>query len=797
MSTFSYEYKDGTSGVTTRIAGCGKGIIRVTHTKRDSFLPPESPVVTGKEQNELFIEESEDSVRVKSENITVVIRKPNGSLAFESTDGKALLCEPRRRPHILSDKPVVLNRMDSSKEAKVRMSVDGMRADGESAGSYVDRTAYECRQNFVFDADEALYGLGSHEEGYGNLRGKTRQLYQQNTKAVVPVLVSTKGWGILFDMGCHMVFHDDAEGSYLWADCTDELNWYFFYGDGSYASIMECYRRLTGATPLLPLYSLGFIQSKERYKDADELLAVADEYRRRQVPLDMVVQDWQTWPEGQWGWKTFDRTRYPDPDELTRQLHERNVKMMISVWPTMGGDLNENRKEMLEHGCMLGNNAIYNAFLPEARKLYWKQANEGLFSHGIDAWWCDCTEPFECDWFGNIKPEPCVRATINTAEAKKYVDPTRISLFSLYHSEGIYSGQRGVTDKKRVLNLTRSSYAGQHRYATITWSGDISAKWETLRRQVPEGLNFCATGEGYWSLDIGAFFPGSYDPWFIDGDYDDGVDDLGYRELFVRWTQLGACLPCMRAHGQRTPREIWRFGEKGTMFYDALEKTINLRYHLVPYMYGLMEELSRKGIPMLRVPALAFPEDKALRANDTELMIGDAILARPVTHPMLYGPGSEKIENPQTTVDVQLPAGCVWYPLGCDEPLQGGTTIRTEVPLDVLPLYVKAGTILPWGASVQHTGELSQKPLSLIVYPGKDAEYSLYEDEGDGYGYEKGEFSRIPMSWNEKDGTLTVGEREGSYPGMREERVFLVSRVGQKPQEILYTGREVTVKLPR
>ena len=260
---------------------------------------------------------------------------------------------------------------------------------------------------------------------------------------------------------------------------------------------------------------------------------------------------------------------------------------MVSIWPIMkpGGD---NWQELHDHGFLLGNQANYDAFNPAARACYWQQANRGLFAHGIDAWWCDCTEPFEADWKGAIKPEPEERLRINTEEAKRYLDPGLINVYSLLHSEGIYKGQREVTEAKRVVNLTRSAYLGQQRYATITWSGDVVATWDTLHRQIADGLNFCVTGVPYWTTDIGAFFvQRKPDLWFWSGDYDAGVDDLGYRELFVRWFQFGAFLPMFRPHGTDTPREIWRFGEPGEPMYDALAKSLQLRYRLLPYIYSL------------------------------------------------------------------------------------------------------------------------------------------------------------------------------------------------------------------
>lgn len=781
------------NGVTTRVQAVADGIFRVTHTKRGEFLESKSDIVpySGKTDAE-FTQEKGASIFTRGA-LSVHISDETGALSFFAGQ-RRLLSEPAKRPHTLVEKPVYINHFDPDAPIEQVRGVDGVRAYAKPSETVLDRTAYEAQQRFVFEPGDALYGLGSHEEGYGNLRGRSRLLYQHNLKAVVPVLVSTGGWGIVFNMGCQMAFHDDADGSYLWAECTDELDWYFFYGK-DYVNLMEKYRLLTGSAPLLPKYALGYIQSKERYVTAEEMEGVADEYRRRGVGLDMLVLDWQSWPEGQWGYKTFDRTRFPDPKGFTDRLHEKNVRLMISVWPSMTGDKNGDRAQMLEKGYMLGNRTMYDAFNPDARALYWKQANEGLFANGIDAWWCDDSEPFESDWNGELKREPIDRARVNTAEAKIYLDPAKISLYSLYHSMGIYQGQRGVTSEKRVVNLTRSSYAGQHRYAAVTWSGDVSATWETLRRHIPEGLNFCATGEGYWSMDIGAFFSaGGKGAWFFDGNFDRGCEDLGYRELVARWMQFGALVPMMRAHGTGTPREIWRFGEKGEMFYDAIADAIRLRYHLVPYLYTLMNELHEKGAASMRVPALVFPEDKALGKVEDELMLGDVILAKPVTRPMYYLPESKKIEA-DTHESVYLPAGRGWYALNDEAHFEGGQTVTVDAPIGVMPLFVREGAILPWGADVAYTGELAGKPLEIRVYPGADGDFTLYDDAGDGYGYEQGEASRVRFVWNDKEKTLKIGARQGQYPGMPKAQTLLVHLAGGETKEIEYSGEEINVKL--
>lgn len=754
---------------TTEIRLLEHNIVKITRGMKYDLPLKEKDYILSLGPGNGKVSETERTYEIGNDVIRVQLDRDTGAICFMTGEGKVLLKAPEIR---MQEKPVILYEY-SDEEVVYEESIDGVRARTRRGTPVTDRIGLNARQTFLLDEDEAVYGLGSHEEGYGNLRGKTRNLYQQNMKACVPALVSTRGWELVFAMGGLISWSDSGDGAAVWVECADSYEFYFLYGDGSYQSIMPLYAALTGTTPLLPASAMGYIQSKERYKDAEELIATVAEYRRREVPLDVIVLDWQSWPEGQWGYKVFDTTRFPDPAAMTEKLHEMGASMMISIWPSMVGDANRNRDEMLEHGYMLGNRTIYNAFKPEARKLYWKQARDGLFRYGIDAWWCDCTEPFEADWHGSVKMEEHERVTANTDEARKYFDPTELSTYSFHHSRGIWEGQRAETDRKRVFNLTRSSWTGQHRYGTVTWSGDTAATWKTLRNQIPEGMNFCATGEAYWTNDAGAFFVRNGEPWFYCGDYDDGVDDPGYRELYTRWMQYAAFLPLMRSHGTDTPREIWQFGEKGTPYYDAIEKAIRIRYKLFPYLYSLMGETWKNGMPMMRVPALMFPEDKALRDARYEMMLGDALLVRPVTEP----------DCKET--EVILPAGCEWYDLFTGERFAGGQTIRVHVTLDTIPVFIRGGSILPTVPVCRNTGEAAKAPLTLTVVPGADASFTLYEDTGDSYDYEKGQYSRTLLHWDDAQKTLSMEKEDtGWMPPEREIRV----RIFGTDREMLIPG---------
>ena len=706
-----------------------------------------------------------------TKNYVLELAKSTGRIVIRKGD-RIVMAEAEQNGKLLSEFDSYKNIFSDESDIKTSGSVDGVRVNADNYKKVFYKKLYKCKLSFSFQDQEALYGFGSHEEGVGNLRGKYRELYQQNLKACIPYFYSTNGYGCLFNANCFMEFHDDAHGSYVWLDAAEELDYYIICGDG-FDQVTAGYRYLTGSVPMLPKWAFGYCQSKERYVDAEELMQVVEEYRRREIPLDLIILDWQSWPmDGGWGQKTFDPKRFPNPEKMLEEIHNENVKFMISIWPIMTGDC-ENQKEMKKEGCMLGNQSTYNAFSKKARDLYWKQANEGLFQKGVDAWWCDCTEPFENDWYGSIKPEPFERVNLNTQIAKKYIEEDQISAFSLMHSKGIYEGQRKTSDAKRVVNLTRSAYAGQHRYATITWAGDTSANWETLKRHIPEGVNFCAAGEPYWTVDIGAFFVRRREQWFWNGEYEDGCRDLGYRELYTRWLQYAVFLPMFRSHGTDTPREIWQFGEKGTLFYDAIEKFIKLRYRLLPYIYSLAGMVTHKNYTMMRALAFDF-QDEEVKQIDHQFLFGPALMICPITRPMYYTSGSKKMEHADKTQRVYLPKGADWYDFWTGEWYEGGQYIIKEYPIDRMPIFVKAGSILPMSDAVAYTGLQKECDITLRVYAGNDAEFELYEDEEDNYHYENGAYAWTKFSWKEETKQLSIGQPSGEFEGRVKDRIYQV-----------------------
>lgn len=804
-----------------RITFITDSIARITTTQGRDFVDKPSRIVTAQPGKVSFdLRENSEEYTLSTRALTITINKTTGALAFRDSTGKLFVRESDRGGRSLTSKPITRNIFPQNTSITFEQSIDGARASATNYETTVDRDAFEAKLELILSDDEAIFGLGSHEEGYGNLRGRSRDLYQQNMKAVVPHLVSTRGYSILLDCSSLMTFHDDASGATWWADAVDELDFYFIHG-GDFAGVMRGYRHLTGPTPLPPKWAFGYVQSKERYVTADEMISIVEKYRRRNIPLDCIVLDWKSWPNGAgWGQKSFDPARFSNPPAFISKLHELHVRIMVSIWPIMTGGC-ANQRELHDHHLMLGNNSTYNAFSPEARALYWQQANCGLFTHGVDAWWCDCTEPFEADWTGATKPPPAERLRINTEASKLYIDAADINAYSLLHSQGIYKGQRSVTDAKRVLNLTRSSYAGQHRYATVTWNGDICATWETLRNCIPEGLNFTATGEAYWTVDAGGFFVGSNpDLWFWGGDYpagtrgltpmdalapdpaDTGSTDLGFFELYTRWLQYAAFLPMFRSHGTDVAREIWRFGEQGSIFYDAIADCIRLRYRFLPYIYSLAATVTAEGLPMNRALALEFPDDRTTHNITDQFLFGPSLLVCPIIQPMYYSPNSRQLHDIPKSRSVYLPRGTEWFNFWTNERHPGGHTITVDAPLAVISLFVRAGSILPLipaSTAMQFVDELPSVPYDLRIYPGADAHFTIYEDSGDGYGYERGEHSRIRIHWNNTRRELTIDAREGAFPGMIIERDFhieLISLDAPIHRSLHYTGAELRLHLP-
>jgi len=535
---------------------------------------------------------------LQSQAITVRVSKSDGKIEYRLPENRLLLKE-KGRPLF---KPVV----------------------------YSGDSAFSMRQDFRLTAEEGIYGLGQHQDGLMNYRGKTVKLVQANTEAVTPFLVSTLGYGILWDNASKTVFEDNSGGASLWSDIGDNIDYYFIRGkdmDG----VIAGYRDLTGPAPMYGKWAYGYWQSKEHYDTRDELMRVATEYRKRKIPIDNIVQDWDYWNGApNWGGMFFDPTLFPRPKEMVDQLHRMNYHMMISIWPALGPKTAV-YKDMLAKGYLYApvgwaGFKYYDAFNPAANDLYWKYLKEGLVSKGIDAWWIDSTEP------------DVVNALTKEADEYEMKKVGRnhlgswaryLNAYSLVMTDALYKDLREETDRKRPYILTRSTFAGQQRAAATTWSGDIGANWDVYRKQISAGLNHCMSGIPYWTFDIGAFVIGAYG-----GLFNKGGKDPAYRELYTRMFQFGAFAPIFRSHGSETPREIWEMGE----FAETLVKFDNLRYRLMPYIYSLAWKVTHDGYTIMRGLPMDFTADPKTYSIDDQFMFGPAILVCPVTDYMLHRP---------------------------------------------------------------------------------------------------------------------------------------------------------------
>lgn len=873
------EWTNGQS--SARIIFLGKNQVRVVKWANGVSPENNSLVVISSEPKQLKLSFAEDAFQfvLCSETLTVRLSKEDGTIEYEDAAGNPLLKEQT---------PAVLRPVKISGETDV----------------------FEMEQRFAHRPEEGLYGLGQHQDGIMNYRGQTVTLVQSNTEAAIPFLVSTGGWGILWDNYSKTVFSDKLEGMSFHSEVGRQVDYYFLAGQ-TMDDVIAGYRNLTGQAPLYGKWAYGYWQSREHYKNREELLAVAEEYRRRQIPIDNLIQDWNYWGSNNyWSGMFFDESCYPNPKEMVDRLHEMNFHLMISIWPGLGPDT-PIFKEMEQNGFLYppfgwAGFKYYDAYNPQANAIYWKYLKEGLVSKGIDGWWIDSTEP---DVINALTQE-------GTEAWLKYIGKNHrgsfaryLNTYSLVMTDSLYPKLRQNNEQKRVFILTRSTFAGQQRNAAATWSGDIGASWEIFRRQIAAGLNHCMAGVPYWTFDIGGFVLGSYG-----GVFSNGGKDPAYQELYTRMFQVGAFCPIFRAHGSETPREIWEFGE----FAEPMIQFDRLRYRLLPYIYSLAWRITCEGYTLMRGLPMDFARDRRTYSIDDQFMFGPAFLVCPVTDYMLHRPPEDSIligpehfrtpddrrglkatyysdadfqqvcreqaepninlfwytgwpdfiddetfsirwegkliptqtgphrfhmksfgpkrlfldgkevpcnswsvefytvpveleaghaydfafetsnatlgafraqlfwktpeihrreqqtESRKQTRTVYLPAGIEWIDFWTGKRYAGGQTIEADAPIDKMPLFVRAGSIVPMGPVVPYAAEKPAEPMELRIYPGADGSFVLYEDENDNTNYEKGAYSTIGFRWDEQEKALTIEKRQGRYDGMLENRTFRV-----------------------
>jgi alpha-D-xyloside xylohydrolase len=752
-----------TNDTVTRVEVWSEGVVRVIH--RPAGLPETAKsltVVASPEAVDWKLEDTGDALFLSTRRMLVRVDKSTGATSFMEADSRPILSE----------------------------KAHGTWLSAVTAGSA--KGTITSGQKFELAPDESIYGLGQHPDGASlDYVGSSIQLLQENAKVAVPVLLSSKGYALLWDNPSVTnvdVGKADPHTVQWLSEAGGGVDYYFFAGPQPDQAIAE-YRWLTGPAPMFPLWTWGFWQSRERYKTQDEILGIAAEYRKRRIPFDGIIQDWQYWPplnqetaQGGWGSHQFDPARYPNPSEMIKTLHDEHVHMMVVSWAkfdvTNSGVSIQNLRELeavngafnpaIPYVYPPGRGKWYDPFNAEARKVYSGEMMNSLFSLGVDAWWLDASEAeLSGDWgeFRKFKTAMGSGALVFNA-------------YPLEHTRAVYEGQRAQSLDKRVFLLTRSAYAGQQRHAAVTWSGDISGKWEVLRQQIPAGLNFVASGIPYWNTDIGGFFGSN-------------PDDPKYVELFTRWFQFGAFTPMFRVHGTDKPKEVWRF-DADTQ--KILTGSINLRYHLLPYIYSVSAMVTQDGYTMMRPLVMDFREDTAARRIGDQFMFGPALLVNPVTQP-----GAQ-------TRQVYLPQGTRWIDFWTGNAFDGGKTIEASAPIDTIPLYVRAGSILPYAPAMQWASEKRDAPLEIRVYPGANGSFTLYEDEGDNYNYEHGAYATIPLRWDEQARTLTIGARKGTYPGVPSERIFRIVWVAPNrgngvastetaDRTVSYRGLEVRVPL--
>jgi len=698
-----------------------------------------------------------------------------------------------------------------------------------------DEGKYRVGQTWTLEKDEQIFGLGQRRHPSMSQRGQKMQLWNGNTHIYIPYFTSQKGYGLYWDNAGKSHFEDSDAGTTFLSEVGLCADYYLMYGDGSQDGAIAAIRQLTGQATMFPLWTMGHWQCRERYKTSDELVEVLDKYRELQIPLDGIVQDWQYWgcdsnwnamkfmnpyyinkvDDAQWAkylpgdmkkmaaeYVAAGKTpRLKSPEEMVEYVHQKNARLMISIWSSFG-PWTEPYAKLKAIGALLPfetwprNSGVlpYDPFNPKARDIYWQYLTT-LYKMGFDAWWTDSTEP---DHFEKPGDDDYLTHDGTWRSVK--------NAFPLLANKGIYEHQRAMKgNKKRSVQMTRSGAFGLQHYATFSWSGDVRASWDEMKGQIPSGLNYTLCGIPFWNTDIGGFFY-----W----DFQQDPKNPALQELQTRWMQWGTFMPLMRNHcSSPMVSEIYAFGKKGDWAYDAMTEAVRLRYRLLPYIYSTAGDVVQNSGSMMRPLVMDFPDDaKAITLND-EYMFGRSILVKPVTDAMYTWKDEKKqgheiypdIRQAAAPVKVYLPAGADWYDFWTNAKTSGGKTVMRLCPIDIMPVYVKAGTVMPFGPDVQYSSEKPWDDLEIRVYPGADGSFTLYEDEGDNYNYERGKFTQIVFTWDDASRALTVHPRQGAYDGMLKSRRFRIvvvdsnSGAGNLPMQsshtVSYSGKRVEVAL--
>lgn len=776
LSASVVSYKKDNDGViftldkgVMKIKICGDDVVEVKYTTLNGFANRNSLVITNpwKDVPKFKVSEEQGQVVITTGRLKIKVNKVTNSITYADLRDHIILAEDERG--------------GKEMEAATVAGID----------------THSCSTTFKSPADEALFGLGCHPEDTLsiNYKGRDQDLVIRYMTGAIPVLLSNKGYGLMWDNYSPSYFYGREAGNtefkYV-SESATMVDYYFFYGP-DFDHIIASYRVATGAAPMYPKWSFGLFQSQDRYKSQAEVLSVKDNYRNNKIPVDCIVQDWFYWEPDVIGSHHLWPARYPDPKGMVDQLHKANIHAMISIWPVFAKGTN-NYEAMKKAGnltTLLWDNPMthtldsyYDAHSTKGRDMYWQQAKDSLIArHGWDAWWVDQCEPDNGD--ANLD----LRRQCDFAIGKG-ID--YFNTYSLMHTIGLYRHWRADIPGKRAYFLVRQAFAGQQRNATTLWSSDITCTWRAFKSQVPQGINACASGIPYWTSDIGGY----RDLHWTAPDWTRPSN----KELFTRWFQFGTFSPIFRIHGKGERAlfsDNWDDNMKAVLLnYD------NLRYRLLPYIYSLSWKVTNEGYTIMRSLAFDFREDANINSIPDQYMFGPAFLVCPVTERMI----SLERAPAKPSRKVYLPKPATWYDFWTGETVKGGETVDAPAPIETIPLFIRAGSIVPMGPFVQYATEKQPDPLEIRIYPGANGEFTLYEDENDNYNYEKGSFATIGFKWNDTTRKLSVGKRQGSYPGMLKERTFRIIVVGKSkgngveltasPDKVIqYNGQEVSVQL--
>jgi alpha-D-xyloside xylohydrolase len=747
-------------------------VVRVRYTILDAWAEKRSLVVVAPmpDRSDFSVSEEGAKIVIATAKLKIIVNRSTNAIVYEDLSGKILLAE-------------------AGSEGKAMRQV-----------TIVGDDTYNCETKFVSPKNEALFGLGCHplDSLSVDYKGRNQKMLIKYLTGAIPVLLSTRGYGLLWDNYSASDFYGAEAGNTQFryvSESGNMVDYYFFFGP-SFDQIIDSYRDLTGKAPMYPKWSFGLFQSQDRYKSQAEVLSVKDNYRNNHIPVDVVVQDWFWWSPLPIGSHVMNAERYPDPKAMIDELHRDHFHAMISIWPVFGKGT-PNYEALQKMGYLTSitwDNFVtktfdtyYDAHNPKARDLYWEQAKDSVVArYGWDAWWVDQCEPDNGELLDERR-----KAVFSVGKGIDY-----FNTYSLEHAKGLYKGWRADIPGKRAFFLIRQAFAGSQGNAATLWSSDVTTTFNALRNQVPQAINACVSGIPYWTSDIGGYIS-HVDP--------DGIPDWsrpGNREVFIRWFQFGVFSPIFRIHGK---------GERALFSknWDVPTKAIllkydQLRYRLLPYIYSMAGAVTQKNYTPMRSLAFDFREDSNVYRIPDQYMFGPAFLVNPVTRPLFTGANANHVAKSR---NVYLPKKTQWIDFWTGKRLEGGRSVTAAAPLDILPLYVRAGSIVPMGPYLEYATEKPADTIELRIYPGADGKFTIYEDENDGYDYENGQFATIPMGWDDRGHVLTIGKEQGTFPGMEKHHVFNIVIVkenkatGVAPASRYdisadYDGWEARIKVP-